>query len=297
MELPRDIFDEITRLTNKGNELLDNQHDTVNAYKVFEEALNLLPEPVDKWEAFAWLQSSLGECKFIEREYNEAYEHFRQAYNASAPNANAYMLLRVGECAFELGLDHAQNFLMQAYMIAGKDIFKVEPSKYYKTIEPVIKSNTNSPKSEKTAKAETKRLVGDKKELLEKNINIASEYYEKQDWEHYFGTVQDCLDCIPEPKYEYAECFELLMVYFPNACKIGYAKDMLKFIPLMEQANLSRADVGDREYYIAIIYYENGMIDEAKKMFAVADKKSRGRAIMDKKYKKIYKEWKKAGLV
>ena len=60
---------------------------------MFETALELLPEPANEWEAFSWLQSSMGECKFIEKEYNEAYEHFRQAYNALVPNANAYFYL------------------------------------------------------------------------------------------------------------------------------------------------------------------------------------------------------------
>lgn len=302
MELSKEIFDEITRLSNEGNELLDVQHDTYKAYHMFESALELLPEPANEWEAFSWLQSSMGECKFIEKAYSEAYEHFRQAYNTLVPNVNAYILLRIGECAFELQLEHAQEFLLQAYMVAGKDIFDGEDKKYYTVIETVVKPNSGAAsKSKKTTKnrpkTENKRLAGVAKEIYEKNMEVASRYYEEKDWDKYFGMLKTCWDSIPELQGEYAESFELLMLYFTNACKYGYAKEMLPYVPAMKAADLTRADIGDREYYIAIVYYENGMIDEAKELFQIADKKSRGRAISDKKYKAIYKEWKKTGQV
>lgn len=302
MELSKEIFDEITRLSNEGNELLDVKHDAYSAYNVFESALELLPEPANEWEAFSWLQASMGECKFIEKEFNEAYEHFRQAYNALVPNVNAYILLRIGECAFELQLEHAQEFLLQAYMVAGKDIFNGEDKKYYKAIAAMVRSNssaTSKPKknSKNKPKMEVKRLSGEAKELYEKNMEIASGYYEEKDWDNYFGMLKTCWNSIPEPQVEYAKSFELLMIYFTNACKYGYAKEMLPYVPAMKAADLARADIGDREYYIAIVYYENGMIDEAKEMFRIADKKSRGRAISDKKYKAIYKGWKRAGEV
>ena len=295
MELSKEIFEEITRLSNQGNELLDVQHDTSKAYYVFETALKLLPEPANKWDAFMWLQSSLGECKFAEKSYSEAYEHFRQAYNASVPNTNAFVLLRVGECAFELELDHAQEFLLQAYMVAGKEIYKSEDKKYYKSIEPTIKSRIvfHSQNVENRQTVKNKRLTGEDKEIYEKSREIASQYYEQKDWSNYFRTLELCWTSIPEPKQEYAESFELLMVWFSNACKYGYAKDMLQYIPAMEVADLSRADIGDREYYIGTIYYENEMIDKAMEMFTLADKKSKGRAFKDKKYQKLYKSWKK----
>lgn len=299
MELQKEIFEEITRLSNQGNELLDMQHDTARAYNVFEEALNLLPKPANEWDAFAWLHSSLGECKFIEKAYNEAYEHFRKAYNASVPNVNAFILLRVGACAFELELDHAQEFLLQAYMIAGQDIFKSEDKKYYKAIEQIIKSNSLAAAKERKTVAnkttvKTQRMSGEEKELYDKNFEIAGQYYELADWNNYFRMLETCWNSIPEPKQEYAESFELLMIYFSNACKYGYAKEMLQYIPAMKIAAPSRADIGDREYYIGIIYYENGMIDEAMELFSLADLKSKGRALVDKKYKKIYKDWKKS---
>ena len=237
MELSKEIFEEITRLSKQGNELLDVQRDTSKAYHIFETALELLPEPANEWDAFAWLQSSLGECKFIEKAYNDAYEHFRQAYNAAAPNVNAYILLRVGECAFELELDHAQEFLLQVYMIAGRDIFKSEDNKYYEAIKPIIKSNsrtTKPPKKEDRPMFKNIRLSGEEKEIYEKNREIASQYYAQKDWDNYFGMLQTCWTSIPEPKQEYAESFELLMVYFSNACKYGYAKEMLQYIPAMK---------------------------------------------------------------
>lgn len=184
MELSKEIFDEITKLGNIGNELLDVQHDTYSAYNVFESALELLPEPANGWEAFSWIQASLGECKFIEKAYNKAFEHFRQAYNALVPNANAYILLRIGECAFELQLESAQEFLLQAYMIAGKDIFNEEDQKYYNAIEGMVKSNSGvASKSKKTTKAKSKmqvkRLSGEAKEKYDKNFEIAGQFMNK----------------------------------------------------------------------------------------------------------------------
>ena len=42
MELSKEIFDEITRLSNEGNKLLDVKHDAYSAYNVYESALGNL---------------------------------------------------------------------------------------------------------------------------------------------------------------------------------------------------------------------------------------------------------------
>lgn len=293
MEMPKKVYDEITRLSGIGNEFL-NSGETMEAYKAFSNALELLPEPAEKWEAYTWLQASLGECLFIQKMYGEAYERFRCAYNMTAPNANPYVLLRVGECCTELGLPYAKEFLLRAYMLAGENIFSVEDEKYYKSIESVIHGNkTESPHTIKDNVSGCRRMSG----TVEKQYNLererASCFYEQKSWNNYFESLETAWEIIPEPRHEYAESFELLMVYMRNAVRFGYTSNAMKWVPAFTIADLSRADVGDREYYVGCVYLEEGLEEEAGRLFKIADEKSKGRILKDKKYKKFYQEWKK----
>lgn len=296
MEIDEKTYQEITRLSQEGNRLLDDEHDSVAARDIFSKALELLPKPSEQWEAYSWLEVSLGECDFVEQKYGEAYEHFRVAYNATAPNGNAFLLLRVGQCALELNLTHAQEFLLQAYMMAGKKIFSGEDKKYFAKIKPLVEKDHTSKKTYQTKQNKQiickKRLAGADKELYEKDRAATSEYYQKKDWANYFAALEKAYFDIPEPRHEYAESFEFFIVAVPNALKYGYQKEALNWIAEIQDADLSRPDIGEREYYIGSIYYENELYNEAGKMFTIADEKSRGRVFMDKKYKKFYKEWK-----
>ena len=47
-------------------------------------------------------------------------------------------MLRLGQCAYELGKQEAAEYLMRAYMLAGEEIFEDEDEKYFNLIRPLI---------------------------------------------------------------------------------------------------------------------------------------------------------------
>lgn len=295
MTISERIFQEITRLSNKGNALLERGAIS-EAFHCFKNALDLLPNPKEKWEAYPWLKASLGECLYLEKQFEEACEYFWSVYNASGTNVNPYILLRLGECCTELHLPNAQDLLFRAFLLAGKDIFKMEPDKYFKSIEMYVNSDITPEVKHGSTKKKTSnptciRLADHVKEEYQKAREIASQFYSQADWHNYFASMDAAWQCIPEPKEKYAESFEFFIVYVPNALKHGYAVKAMEWIPAIQIAGTHRPDTGEKEYYIGSIYFENGLINMAGEMFKIANEKSRGRAIIDKKYKKFYKEW------
>ena len=47
-------------------------------------------------------------------------------------------MLRLGQCSSELGKEDAVEYLMRAYMLAGKDIFENDDEKYFDMIKNLI---------------------------------------------------------------------------------------------------------------------------------------------------------------
>ncbi|MCL2871783.1 MAG: tetratricopeptide repeat protein [Betaproteobacteria bacterium] len=129
-ELPDAIYQRVTELSEKANEAIESGRPQ-NAIAPLEQALELLPSPQSDWEAWTWLNASLGQAYFDLQDFQLAKISFLDARSGPDGLANPYILLRLGECLFELG-DHdaAKNFLTQAYMTEGVELFSDENPKY-----------------------------------------------------------------------------------------------------------------------------------------------------------------------
>lgn len=120
----------IVRHTNKGNRLFD-QDRYEDAQREFEEALKLIPEPIEDWEAATWVLSSIGDCLFFLGDYAGAHEQFAHAVACPGGLGNAFVHLRLGEVQYEQGnQDRAKDELARAYMAGGPEIFAQEDPKY-----------------------------------------------------------------------------------------------------------------------------------------------------------------------
>lgn len=130
MELADDIYDKITALSEKGNELIDSdQFDA--AIVTFNEALDLIPEPKTEWTATTWLYAAIGDALFLKGDCQKSLDIFYKAYNSPSATDNPFINLRLGQCLFELGqVDKAEDFLMRAYMLDGTVIFQGDGEKY-----------------------------------------------------------------------------------------------------------------------------------------------------------------------
>jgi len=143
MELPETIHKKIISLSKEGDAFAEKAKYR-EAIKKYIEAFQLLPEPVEQWDACTWLLAAIGDANFLSKDY----EHARLALSDAmrCPNAigNPFIHLRLGESQFELGnKKKAADELARAYMGAGKDIFKEEDPKYFEFLKTVLKPPAN----------------------------------------------------------------------------------------------------------------------------------------------------------
>ncbi|MFD1838958.1 hypothetical protein [Paracidovorax cattleyae] len=130
LELPDDIYEKVTALSEKANDALESDRPSA-AIEPLQQALDLLPAPQYEWEAWTWLNGSLGEAYFNLSDFRMARISFLDAMSGPGGQGNPYLLLRVGQSALELGeTTQAKQMLAQAHMQEGDELFSDEDPKY-----------------------------------------------------------------------------------------------------------------------------------------------------------------------
>lgn len=289
MELKDNLYSQIESLSEKGNKAMENERYN-EAISFFQQAYNLLPAPKEEWEAYTWLMASIGDAYFSKQEYQSSLDYFRKCYN-NGDVENPFILLRIGENSFELNnSEMAKEFLLRAYMLEGKKIFKHEP-KYFQwlsdnvELKKIRKKNTqqeiiiqqSSPENDLTTVwMDELQSCKNEKEKLELN-------------EIFWNRLE-------EPKTSQSLGFHLMKSFIINYLKLENRVSALKWAMLFDNFDFTstgRIDSGEKDYYVAIAYYENGKFEKAQEYFSIANKKSKGRCfqlLFGDKYKKIFKE-------
>ncbi|WP_182418831.1 tetratricopeptide repeat protein [Bartonella sp. HY038] len=122
-ELPDDIYEEVENLSGQGQELFDNKQIDA-AIEKWQQALSLLPEPRQKWEASLWLYAALGDAYQSKGDHQEALSYFERGYQSAEGYLNPYILYSIGTNLYDLNRkDEATDYLLRAYMLEGDDIF------------------------------------------------------------------------------------------------------------------------------------------------------------------------------
>jgi tetratricopeptide (TPR) repeat protein len=122
-ELPDDIYEKVTDLSERGNLLLDAGHPD-SAIEVWNEALALLPHPQKKWEAGMWLHASLGQAYRDKGDLTNALSHLQSAHGSADGHLNPFVLISLGATLYDLGRpEEAADHLLRAYMLEGKGLF------------------------------------------------------------------------------------------------------------------------------------------------------------------------------
>jgi tetratricopeptide (TPR) repeat protein len=130
MELADNIYEEITELSEQGNQALDTQR-YVEALTHFEAALALLPEPKTEWDAYTWLKASMADVYFHQNDFSNCSTCAYDALNGADAVDNPFIHLRLGQALFEQSQrERAESELLQAYMLAGLEIFSEDDPKY-----------------------------------------------------------------------------------------------------------------------------------------------------------------------
>jgi tetratricopeptide (TPR) repeat protein len=131
MNLPTALADKLDRLSERGNVLLDDQHDWRGAIAQWQQALALLPEPKSQWEAWTWLNASIGDAFRTGNALEDAKAALFDALNGPDGHTNPFILLRLGQTLVDLGeTGPGVEFLLRAYMVDDNDVFEKDGARY-----------------------------------------------------------------------------------------------------------------------------------------------------------------------
>ena len=137
-ELADEIYEQIEAYSEQGNDYCDEE-EWEKAIMCFNKALELLPEPKDDWEAATWLYVAIGDALYFMEKYEEALDNLNCARMCPDGIANPFIFLRMGQCFYEIeSYDKATEYLLQAYMLEGYEIFEDEEEKYIDLIRDKI---------------------------------------------------------------------------------------------------------------------------------------------------------------
>lgn len=138
MELEDKVYEKIVKLCEKGDSLVEEGKNE-KAVSTYLDALEMVPFPKEDWEASTWIYAAIGDSYYMIKKYGEAEEYFYNAMNCPEGITNSFILLRQGQIMYELKkIEKAQEFLLRAYMLDGKDIFNSEDKKYWKFLKTKI---------------------------------------------------------------------------------------------------------------------------------------------------------------
>ena len=129
-ELGEELEDQLQELADQGSELFD-AGDFEGAVRVWFGALQLLPEPYERWEQTEWFLVSLADAFWFLNGYEQVEAFAQEAVNVMDGAANPFTWLRLGQAQFELGkFDEALESLTGGFMLEGHELFEDEDSKY-----------------------------------------------------------------------------------------------------------------------------------------------------------------------
>jgi tetratricopeptide (TPR) repeat protein len=128
--LPNETYNELRRLCESGDQLAAEGR-YADAIDTYWSAFELLPPPVEVWEAATWILTAIGDANFLGGDYEAAGDNLSVAMRCPDAVGNPFLHLRLGQCQLELGnLDRAADELARAYLGGGGEIFESEDGKY-----------------------------------------------------------------------------------------------------------------------------------------------------------------------
>src|SRR3954471_21528961 len=125
-ELPDNVHDEVTRLSEDGDALAETG-EYEQARLAFQRALELLPPEVDgPWDAAMWLNTSIADMHFLQGHFAEARTSLMEVVRVLDEElGNPFICLRLGQCLLELGEEREEaNWLTGAFLSEGTKLFE-----------------------------------------------------------------------------------------------------------------------------------------------------------------------------
>src|SRR5438477_11803262 len=101
-ELDDEVYEVIKARCAEGDELAEADRFD-EAVRKYEDALALVPKPVDHWSAATWIYAAIGDAWFLKGEYERARHAMNRALICPDGIGNPFIHLRLGQAQFELG--------------------------------------------------------------------------------------------------------------------------------------------------------------------------------------------------
>ena len=137
-ELSDNLYDKILQMSKHADSKL-LRGECYQAARIYFQALDLLPKPIEQWEAATWLSGRAADALFKDRKYTEALTEIRRTMRMPGAIENPFIRLRYGQLLFETGdFERAKQELLVAYATEGSAIFEDDNPKYLEFIEDVI---------------------------------------------------------------------------------------------------------------------------------------------------------------
>jgi tetratricopeptide (TPR) repeat protein len=139
-ELDDALHRRITALCDRGNEKFEAGRYR-EAYPDYEQALKLIPEPLESWEASTWVLLALADCNFLLGDYAAALRYLERALACPDIQGSEFLILRLGQARYELGDETgAREALDDAWRLGGAPLFEGEDPKYLAFIKQFMKA-------------------------------------------------------------------------------------------------------------------------------------------------------------
>lgn len=110
----------------------------------YTSAYQALPDPKEDWDVSIALFMALGDCYFELEEFGAADYFYNQVLFCEDGLGSAEAWLGIGKSRFELDdKKKAQDALLSAYMLEGKDVFTNKDRKYFDFLQSTIELRNN----------------------------------------------------------------------------------------------------------------------------------------------------------
>ena len=138
MNMDESLYEKIKSKCEEADNLYDDSL-FFDACKKYQEALAIIPEPKEEWEASTWVYTALGDTWSEIGNVNNALQAFMSAEKCPDGTTNPYIQLRIGMCFLDLNNTMlAKEYLIRAYMLDGEEIFDDTDPKYFNLIKPFV---------------------------------------------------------------------------------------------------------------------------------------------------------------
>jgi tetratricopeptide (TPR) repeat protein len=129
--LSNEISEEIDELANEGNILFEEEK-YIEVIKIFEEGLNLIPEPKKDYEASLWFLTGIGDAYWFLGNFEKSLSYWDQSLTIFTGKENIFVRFRRAQTLFELCKfkDAFLEFQIYVELDQTKELFLDEKEKY-----------------------------------------------------------------------------------------------------------------------------------------------------------------------